>query len=87
MRSNASSSRERHLALMPAERPADDAHAHSHSLHETEGFATGDVARVLRILTIAYTLAIVVGAAVLWPSRTGQLGTRSGCPPTRSPPM
>lgn len=52
--------------------PSDPSDApHHHSLHDTDGFATRDVARLLRIASIVCGLAIVVGAIALWPSREG----------------
>jgi uncharacterized membrane protein len=54
----------------------DSAHRHAHSHGALEGFASRDVARILRLITIACGVLVVWGAAVLWPS-----GGRSGADP------
>ncbi len=45
--------------------------AHAHSVHDTAGFATHDTARLLRAVVLACGLLIIIGAAILWPSREG----------------
>jgi uncharacterized membrane protein len=54
---------------MPSAGP--HAHSHHHSPSDTDGFATRDVARLLRAVTIACAILIGIGAIVLWPSREG----------------
>ena len=44
-------------------------HGHRHSLGGTDGFAPGKLARLLRVITIACGVVIVLSAAVLWPDR------------------
>ncbi len=48
----------------------DGGHAHGHGLSSSDEFTGRDTARVLRIITIACGVLVVMAAAVLWPSRT-----------------
>lgn len=57
---------------MPSDRSSGShAHSHRHSLADADGFATRDVTRLLRIVTVACAAVIAIGAVVLWPSRDG----------------